>query len=25
MLTWTSKRVLPPERAGTTVRVYDKQ
>ncbi|MFB3060511.1 MAG: hypothetical protein ACE10C_03985 [Candidatus Binatia bacterium] len=24
-LTWTSKRVLPPERAGTTVRVYDKQ
>ena len=24
-LTWTSQRVLPPERAGTTVRVYDKQ
>jgi hypothetical protein len=24
-MTWTSKRVLPPERAGTTVRVYDKQ
>lgn len=24
-LTWTSKRILPPERAGTTVRVYDKQ
>jgi hypothetical protein len=24
-LTWTSKRVLPPEHAGTTVRVYDKQ
>ena len=24
-LTWTSKRVLPPEQAGTTVRVYDKQ
>ena len=24
-LTWTSIRVLPPDRAGTTVRVYDKQ
>ena len=24
-LTWTSKRILPPERAGTTVRVYDRQ
>ena len=24
-LTWTSKRVLPPEQAGTTVRVYNKQ
>ncbi len=24
-LTWTSKRVLPPERAGTTVRAYDKK
>lgn len=23
--TWTSKRVSPPEEAGTTVRVYDKQ
>jgi len=23
--TWTSKRILPPEQAGTTVRVYDKQ
>ena len=23
--TWTSKRVLPPEQAGTTIRVYDKQ
>ena len=24
-LTWTSIRVLPPDRKGTTVRVYDKQ
>jgi hypothetical protein len=24
-MTWTSNRVLPPNRAGTTVRVYDKQ
>ena len=24
-LTWTSKRILPPDRAGTTVRVYDRQ
>ena len=24
-LTWTSKRVLPPEEAGTIIRVYDKQ
>ena len=24
-MTWTADRVLPPERAGRTVRVYDKQ
>ncbi len=24
-MTWTSNRVLPPDRAGTTMRVYDKQ